>query len=143
MRLTALCRRIASPSLLIAAANKAAMAIDFASSSHRISIGRPAAYISDDLHAARAARRVLNVPFQSSIRAWMLLQAARRARSFLCGESAMSLSRIPPALPAEHEGADANVPTGLEPGSKWRISVTRSVSATSVSGHAKPPNAPP
>jgi hypothetical protein len=44
------------------------------------------------LHAARIARRVLNVPFQSSIRAWMLLQAARRARSFLCGESATRLS---------------------------------------------------
>jgi hypothetical protein len=44
------------------------------------------------LHAARTARRVLNVPFQSSIRAWMLLQAARRARSFLCGECATRLS---------------------------------------------------
>jgi hypothetical protein len=44
------------------------------------------------LHAARTARRVLNVPFQSSIRAWMLLHAARRARSLLCGECATRLS---------------------------------------------------
>ena len=40
------------------------------------------------LHAARLSRSVLNVPFQSSIRALMLLHAARRARSSLCGESA-------------------------------------------------------
>jgi hypothetical protein len=44
------------------------------------------------LHAARTARRVLNVPFQSSIRAWMLLHAARRARSLLSGECATRLS---------------------------------------------------
>ena len=40
------------------------------------------------VHAARISRSVLNVPFQSSIRALMLLHAARRARSSLCGESA-------------------------------------------------------
>src|SRR5437762_176421 len=53
------------------------------------SVGRSGgSHFGRSLHAARAARRVLNVPFQSSIRAWMLLQAARKARSFLCGESA-------------------------------------------------------
>ena len=40
------------------------------------------------LHAARRSRSVLNVPFQSSIRAWMLLQAARSARSSFSGEPA-------------------------------------------------------
>src|SRR5882757_3054277 len=49
-------------------------------------------HFARSLYAARAARRVPNVPFQSSIRAWMLLHAARRARSFFCGESATSLS---------------------------------------------------
>jgi hypothetical protein len=39
------------------------------------------------VHAARLSRSVLSVPFQSSIRAWMLSHAARRARSSLCGES--------------------------------------------------------
>jgi len=58
-------------------------------SSHRSSDGL---HFRFGLHAARTARRVLNVPFQSSIRAWMLLQAARRARSFLCGECATRLS---------------------------------------------------
>ena len=64
------------------------------SQSHRTPpIGRPTAYIFRfGLHAARIARRALNVPFQSSIRAWMLLHAARRARSFLCGECATRLS---------------------------------------------------
>ena len=47
-----------------------------------------AAYISDRRHAARVARRVPNVPFQSSIRALMLLHAARRARSCRCGDPA-------------------------------------------------------
>jgi hypothetical protein len=49
-----------------------------------------------DLHAARAALRVPSVSFQSSIRAWMLLHAARKARSFRCGESATSLSSSSP-----------------------------------------------
>ena len=40
------------------------------------------------LHAARRSRSVLNVPFQRSIRAWMLLHAARSARSSPSGESA-------------------------------------------------------
>jgi hypothetical protein len=40
------------------------------------------------LHAARRSRSVLNVPFQSSIRAWMLSHAARSARSSFSGESA-------------------------------------------------------
>jgi hypothetical protein len=40
------------------------------------------------LHAARRSRSVLNVPFQRSIRAWMLLHAARSARSSFSGEPA-------------------------------------------------------
>ena len=65
----------------------------FAPSSHRNSICRPATYICGyGPHAARAARSELNVPFQRSIRAWMLLHAARNARSFLCEESATRLS---------------------------------------------------
>jgi hypothetical protein len=51
-----------------------------------------------DLHAARAALRVPSVSFQSSIRAWMLLHAARKARSFRCGESATSLSSSSPPI---------------------------------------------
>jgi hypothetical protein len=42
--------------------------------------------------AGRISRSLLNVPFQSSIRALMLLQAARRALSCLCGESPTSSS---------------------------------------------------
>jgi hypothetical protein len=39
------------------------------------------------------------MPFQSSIRASMLLQAAPRARSSLCGESAtMIVEQLPPLV---------------------------------------------
>jgi hypothetical protein len=46
------------------------------------------------LHAARFSRSALNVPSQRSIRDLMLLHAARRARSSLCGESATRPSSI-------------------------------------------------
>jgi hypothetical protein len=42
--------------------------------------------------AGRMSRSLFNVPFQSSIRALMLLQAAPRALSCLCGESPTSSS---------------------------------------------------
>jgi hypothetical protein len=45
------------------------------------------------LYAARLLRSVLNVPFQSSIRALMLLHAERRARSSLSDDPATRPSR--------------------------------------------------
>jgi hypothetical protein len=47
---------------------------------------------SDLASAGRISRSLFNVPFQSSIRALMLLQAAPRALSCLCGESPTSSS---------------------------------------------------
>ena len=49
-------------------------------------VGRQAACISTELSTPRLPRSLLNVPFQSPIRALMLLQAARSARSPLSGE---------------------------------------------------------
>jgi hypothetical protein len=51
-------------------------------------VGRQAAYVTTELLTLGPFRSLLNVPFQSPIRAFMLPHAACSARSPLCGESA-------------------------------------------------------
>src|SRR5271163_2795608 len=49
-------------------------------------VGHQAACVSTELSTPQLLRSLLNVPFQSPIRALMLVHAARQARASRCGE---------------------------------------------------------